>query len=87
MGMLTRRATPWGGVAGMLIGVGTSITLTSAERLFGVEGGVPFLWVAWWSFVSSLGAVTLVSAVTRPHPAEQLRGLVCWLPANESRHA
>ncbi|MCL4176439.1 MAG: sodium/solute symporter [Verrucomicrobia bacterium] len=86
MGMLTRRATPWGGVAGMLIGVGTSITLTSAQWLFGLEGGVPFLWVAWWSFVAALGAVTLVSAVTRPHPTEQLRGLVCWLPANESRH-
>jgi solute:Na+ symporter, SSS family len=86
LGMLTRRATAWGGVAGMLIGVGTSITLTSAERLLGLENGVPFLWVAWWSFVAALVAVTLVSTFTRPHPAEQLRGLVCWLPAHESRH-
>jgi SSS family solute:Na+ symporter len=83
MGMLTRRATPWGGVAGMTLGVGTSIALTSAEWWLGVEGGIPFLWVAWWSFVAALAGVTVVSIFTTPHSPERLRGLVCWLPARE----
>jgi SSS family solute:Na+ symporter len=85
MGMLTRRATPWGGVAGMLLGVMTSAVLNSAGWLLGMPKGIPYLWVAWWSFVVALVAVALVSLFTRPHEAERLRGLVCWLPAEE-RH-
>ncbi|MBN2506736.1 MAG: sodium/solute symporter [Verrucomicrobia bacterium] len=80
LGMLTRRATPWGGMVGMLAGVATAVLLNAAEAWFGVPGGVPFLWSAWWSFVTALVVVLLVSAVTRPHPDERLRGLVCWLP-------
>jgi SSS family solute:Na+ symporter len=83
MGMLTQRATAWGGVAGMMIGVGTAIGLTSAEWWLGIPGGIPFLWVAWWSFVAALVTVATVSAFTRPHTTDRLRGLVCWLPADE----
>jgi SSS family solute:Na+ symporter len=83
LGMLTRRATPWGGLAGMAAGVATAVVLNAAETLLGVAGGVPFLWTAWWSFVAALGVTTLVSLVTRPHSEDRLRGLVCWLPARE----
>jgi Na+/proline symporter len=76
MGMLTRRATPWGAVAGMFIGVGTSIALTSAEWWLGIENGIPFLWVAWWSFAATLVTVAAVSTFTRPHAPDRLRGLV-----------
>ncbi|HSA00561.1 MAG TPA: sodium/solute symporter [Candidatus Paceibacterota bacterium] len=81
MGMLTRRATAWGGVAGMVTGVMTSAGLNSAPWLFGMQKGVPYLWVAWWSFVTALSTVAIVSAFTRPHEPQRLRGLVCWLPA------
>lgn len=81
LGMLTRRATAWGGFAGMLSGALCAGLLNSAESLLGVPGGVPFLWTAWWSFVTALGVTWLVSLVTKPHTEERLRGLVCWLPA------
>ncbi|HOA60667.1 MAG: sodium/solute symporter [Verrucomicrobia bacterium] len=81
LGMLTRHATPWGGVAGMIIGVSTSAVLNSAELLLGVPGGIPFLWTAWWSFVAALAGVVVVSAFTSGHDEARLRGLVCWLPA------
>lgn len=87
MGMLTSRATPWGGIAGMLVGVGTSALLSSAGWWLGREHGISFLWVAWWSFVAALLTVALVSLFTKPHTAERLRGLVCWLPAQERGHS
>jgi SSS family solute:Na+ symporter len=83
MGMLTQWATPWGGVVGMLMGVMTSVILNSAVWLLGMQKGIPYLWVAWWSFVVALIAVAVVSGFTRPHEANRLRGLVCWLPAEE----
>ena len=71
-GMLSRRATQWGGLFGLVVGVGLAAFLTSK--------GVFFLWTAWWSFVAALPTVVIVSAVTRPYDEERLRGLVCWLP-------
>lgn len=83
LGMLTRRTTAAGGMAGMLTGVLTAALLNSAEPLLGIQGGVPFLWTAWWSFVAAIIVAVLVSLVTKPHTEERLRGLVCWLPARE----
>jgi SSS family solute:Na+ symporter len=83
LGMLTRRATAWGGFWGMLAGALTSALLNAAEPLFGVTGGVPFLWTAWWSFVAALTVTWVVSLLTKPHSDERLRGLVCWLPIRE----
>ncbi|HSF19448.1 MAG TPA: sodium/solute symporter [Vicinamibacteria bacterium] len=70
-GMLTRRATAAGAVAGMLVGVGTSATLNAAGYLY--------LWTAFWSFVASSATLVGVSAFTRRKPNEELRGLVCWI--------
>lgn len=75
-GMLSRRATQWGGLMGLLVGVGVAAVMTRYNVLF--------LWTAWWSFVAALLAVAVVSAFTRPYSDERLRGLVCWLPARES---
>lgn len=70
-GMLTRKATPAGGVAGMLVGVATAAWLSAAGYLF--------LWTAWWSFVAASVVLLAVSAFTEPKPEEELRGLVCWV--------
>jgi SSS family solute:Na+ symporter len=92
LGMLTRRVTQWGGLAGMLIGVGTAVLMHSAAALFDLDRGIlfrwfdlgegiPYLWVAWWSFVAAIVGAILVSLATRPYDKERLRGLVCWIPA------
>ncbi len=74
-GLFWRRATPAGGLAGMVVGLASSIALDAyAEAIFGWKE--PFLHVAWWSFVASCVAVVAVSLMTRPHPEERLRGLV-----------
>lgn len=76
LGMLTRRTTQWGGLTGMLVGVGTAAALS-------VLLGTPFLWVAWWSFVAALAGAILVSLFTVPYDRERLQGLVCWIPSRE----
>ena len=70
-GMLTRRATATGGVAGMLAGVGTSAVMTASGQLY--------LWTAWWSFVAASVTLLAVSAVTARKTDDELRGLVCWV--------
>jgi SSS family solute:Na+ symporter len=70
-GMLTRRATPQGGVAGMLVGVATAAALTS--------GGHLYLWTAFWSFVAASLTLVTVSAFTPGKSDEELKGLVCWV--------
>jgi SSS family solute:Na+ symporter len=70
-GMLTRKATPAGGVAGMTTGVVAAGALNAA--------GVLFLWTAWWSFVAASVALLVVSAFTKGKSEEELRGLVCWV--------
>jgi SSS family solute:Na+ symporter len=70
-GMLTRRATATGGVAGMLAGVGTSAVMTMSGQLY--------LWTAWWSFVAASVTLLAVSAVTARKSDDELRGLVCWV--------
>ncbi len=70
-GMLTRKATPAGGVAGMLVGVAMAAVLSAAGTLF--------LWTAWWSFVAASVVLIAVSAFTEAKPEDELRGLVCWV--------
>ena len=70
-GMVTRRATAAGGVAGMLVGVATAAILSAA--------GVLYLWTAFWSFVAASITLLAVSAVTAPKSEDELRGLVCWV--------
>jgi SSS family solute:Na+ symporter len=71
-GMLTRRATAMGGVAGMIAGVLTSALLNARGQLY--------LWTAFWSFAAASVVLVLVSAFTSPKSEDELRGLVCWVP-------
>ncbi len=70
-GMVTRRATAAGGVAGMLVGVGTAAVLSASGYLY--------LWTAFWSFVAASVTLLAVSVLTSPKSEDELRGLVCWV--------
>ncbi len=83
LGMLTSRATAWGGFWGMALGVCLTTCLHSAQFVLGPEYKVSFLWVAWWSFVMAVTITIVVSAFTKPYDRERLRGLVCWIPVEE----
>jgi len=67
-GLLWRRATTAGGLAGLLGGLGAALLLQVS--------GLHYLYIAWWSFLFSLAALVLISLVTPPTPAERLEGLV-----------
>jgi SSS family solute:Na+ symporter len=84
LGMLWRRTTQWGGLAGMLVGVGTAALVQFHRPLMGWDGTTSFLWVAWWSFAAAMLSTILVSLFTVPYDEERLRGLVCWIPSKES---
>jgi len=71
LGVAWARATQWGGLVGLLGGVATSAILFSFK--------INFLYVAWWSFVSSLLINLVVSLLTKPEPLEKLQGLVYGL--------
>jgi len=83
LGMLWRRTTQWGGLAGMLIGVATAAFVQFHRPLLGYDGVTSFLWVAWWSFFAAIVSTVVVSLFTTPYDKERLRGLVCWIPDKE----
>jgi len=74
LGILWRRATRWGGLAGLVLGVILTTILNFTEGLFPSED--PFLFVSWWSFVFSLVVVIVVSLLTPREPDDKIRGLV-----------
>jgi Na+/proline symporter len=74
LGIVWRRATRWGGLAGLVLGVIFTTVLNNVEGLFPSDD--PFLFVAWWSFVFSCVVTVVVSLLTPPEPDEKIRGLV-----------
>lgn len=82
LGMLWRRTTGWGGLAGLVSGLCFSTGLFSlhryllshGDRLFRQDD--PFLYIAWWSFVGTVLVTVIVSLLTKRHPDEKLEGLV-----------
>jgi len=75
LGMIWKRANSPGAVAGLIVGVITSSTL------FWIKDGIfqaadPFLYIAWWSFVTGIAATIVVSLATPPKPAETIKDLV-----------
>lgn len=73
LGITWRRATRWGGLAGLTLGVTFCFILQYTPGLFTSDD--PFLFVAWWSFVFSLIVTVVVSLLTAPESEEKLRGL------------
>lgn len=74
LGIIWPRATGYGGLAGLVLGVFFSFVLNYTPGLFPSED--PFLFVAWWSFVFAMIVVVVVSLITKPESPEKLRGLV-----------
>jgi SSS family solute:Na+ symporter len=86
LGIFWRRATQWGGLAGLAGGIAVSGLLHVFKgRLFTIEE--PFLYVSWWSFVAGLLLNIVVSWLTEPHPQERLSGLVCGMRPGAARES
>jgi len=76
LGVLWRRATAWGGLAGLVSGVSLAVIL-NLDSMAGIfHSNEPYLFVAWWSFVLAVLVTVVVSLVTPAEPAERIRGLV-----------
>jgi SSS family solute:Na+ symporter len=75
LGIVWPRATQWGGLAGLALGVPFCFVLNYTPGLFTSEN--PFLFVAWWSFIFSLIVTIIVSLLTPRESDEKLRG-VTW---------
>jgi len=84
LGMLWRRTTQWGGLAGLVGGIGISVFLHIFKRsLFTIED--PFLYISWWSFVAGFVITIAVSLLTKPYPDERLYGLVYRLATRRKK--
>ena len=78
LGILWKRVTQWGGLAGFLIGILSSFMMYQFEdSLFTIQD--PFLYVSWWSFVTGIIVTIVVSLFTKPYTDERLAGLVYGL--------
>lgn len=75
LGIIWPRATQWGGLAGLALGVPFCFVLNYTPGLFTSEN--PFLFVAWWSFVFSIVVTIIVSLLTPRESDEKLLG-VTW---------
>ncbi len=74
LGIMWRRTTQWGGLAGLVLGVACTTILNNTENVFPSDD--PFLFVAWWSFIFSLIVTVVVSLLTPKDPDEKVRGLI-----------
>ena len=74
LGILWKRATQWGGLVGLVLGVSFTTILNNVDGLFPSDN--PFLFVSWWSFIFTLIVTIVVSLFTPPEPEEKIRGLV-----------
>ena len=75
LGLLWRRATGKGAVAGIVLGVITSSTLFWVKDLV-FKCPEPFLYIAWWAFLVGLITTVAVSLFTAPEPQEKIEGLI-----------
>ena len=74
LGILWRRATQWGGLAGLVLGVSFTTILHNTSGVFPSDD--PFLFVAWWSFIFTIIVTVVVSLITPQDPDEKVRGMI-----------
>ncbi len=75
LGLVWKRANSPGAMAGLVVGVLTS------SMLFWVQSGVfqakdPYLYIAWWSFLTAIIVTVAVSLCTKPPPEEKVKNLM-----------
>jgi len=75
LGLLWRRTTGKGAVAGIILGVLTSGTLFWVRNLV-FKTPEPFLYIAWWAFLVGLITTVVTSLFTAPEPQEKIEGLI-----------
>ncbi len=75
LGMIWKRANGPGAIAGLILGVATSSSLFwLGDSLFQTKE--PFLYIAWWSFVTGIAATVVVSLMTPPKSEAELKNLM-----------
>ena len=82
LGMFWRRATPWGGFAGLSCGTLGGLVLYGMELLGVISYGSPMagnFWRAIWGWLICIGVTVVASLLTEPKRDEELRGLVWTL--------
>ncbi len=75
LGLLWRRTTAQGALAGLGFGVMVSATLFFVRDMI-FTTPEPFLYIAFWAFVGGFTATVVTSLLTTAPPAEQLEGLI-----------
>ncbi len=84
LGIFWPRATQWGGLAGVVGGIGAAAFMHVFKgRLFTIED--PFLYVSWWSFVTGVVLTVVVSLATKPYSGSRLVGLVYGLRSKDDK--
>ncbi|GIP37710.1 sodium:solute symporter [Paenibacillus sp. J31TS4] len=80
LGIFWKRATPWGGFWGLVLGVLSAFAMYFflPEGTFFSEAAGNF-WRAWWAWVITVVVTIVVSSFTKPKKDEELKGLVYGL--------
>jgi SSS family solute:Na+ symporter len=76
LGILWPRANRWGALAGLLLGLLLTGTLTLVGDQVFAPSTDAFLFISFWSFLFSSFVTIVVSLLTKPEPEEKTRGLV-----------
>ena len=75
VGIFWRRATGWGGFAGLIVGVCLTFSLNlMGDAVFLSDAA--YLYVSFWSFIISMAVTIVVSLLTPKEPLEKTKGLV-----------
>jgi len=73
LGIFSSRTTQWGGLGGLVGGVmSAALMFYNREELFVIKD--PYLYIAWWSFISSLLITTIISMITKKPTIEKNQG-------------
>jgi len=75
LGLLWRRATATGAIAGLCCGVAVSTVLFMVRDLI-FTAPEPFLYIAFWSFVAGMVSTVAGSLLSPPESEEKLEGLI-----------
>ncbi|MFB5188713.1 sodium:solute symporter family protein [Alicyclobacillus fastidiosus] len=80
LGMFWRRTTAWGGFWGLVCGIASAFALyyLIPAHVFSSPDAGNF-WRAWWAWFITVALTVIVSLITKPKTAEELKGIVFGL--------